>query len=81
MGAFSEMEASLIRERVIAGLEAAKENGKILGRPPHTKQVSKALHLYTTTNLSVYEIARHCQLSPSTIYKHIKKSNSYRNVS
>lgn len=81
MGAFSEMEASLIRERVIAGLEAAKENGKTLGRPPHTKQVSKALHFYTTTTLSVNEIAEHCHLSPSTIYKHIKKTNSYRPVS
>lgn len=47
MGAFAEMEAELIRERVIAGLEAARENGKQLGRPPRTKEIHQALDLYT----------------------------------
>jgi DNA invertase Pin-like site-specific DNA recombinase len=34
MSAFAEMEASLIRERTIAGVRAAGANGKTLGRPP-----------------------------------------------
>lgn len=33
IGAFAEFEASLIRERVKSGLEAAKRRGKRLGRP------------------------------------------------
>ena len=33
IGAFGEFEASLIKERVMAGLANAKANGKILGRP------------------------------------------------
>ncbi len=33
LGAFAEFEREIIRERTIAGLERAKANGKILGRP------------------------------------------------
>lgn len=33
LSALSQFERDLIRERVMAGLEAAKEKGKILGRP------------------------------------------------
>ncbi|MGX7244475.1 recombinase family protein [Enterococcus quebecensis] len=80
MGAFAEMEAELIRERVIAGLEAARENGKQLGRPPRTKEVKKALELYTGSNLSVPEIAKKCNLSVPTVYNHIKKHNLLRKV-
>lgn len=73
MGAFAEMEAELIRERVMAGLEAARENGKQLGRPPLTKEVQEALQLYTTSELSVPEIAKRCNISVPTVYNHIRK--------
>jgi len=33
LGAFAEFERSLIRTRVVAGLEAARRNGQRLGRP------------------------------------------------
>lgn len=33
IGAFSEFEASLIRERTIAGVEYARSKGKLIGRP------------------------------------------------
>lgn len=73
MGAFAEMEAELIRERVTAGLIAAKENGTRLGRPSKTKQVERALRLYDETSLPVSEIAKICKISAQTIYFHIKK--------
>lgn len=78
MGAFAEMEAELIRERILAGLDAARENGKQLGRPPRTKEVAKALELYSTSSLSVTEIAQKCDLSVPTIYNHIKKQKILR---
>ncbi|GGC88646.1 recombinase family protein [Enterococcus wangshanyuanii] len=80
MGAFAEMEAELIRERVIAGLDAARENGKQLGRPPRTKEVQQALKLYTESELSVPEIAERCDISIPTVYHHIKKQNLYRKL-
>jgi DNA invertase Pin-like site-specific DNA recombinase len=33
-GVFAEFERSLIRERVLAGLDRARSHGKRLGRPP-----------------------------------------------
>lgn len=71
MGAFAEMESTLIRERVLSGLESARKRGVKLGRPTKDKQVTQALDLYTTTELTVAEIAKHCQLSRDTIYKHL----------
>lgn len=80
MGAFAEMEAELIRERVKAGLDAARENGKQLGRPPLTKEVNEALKLYTNSDLSVPEIAKKCNVSVPTVYNHIRKQNLLRKV-
>ena len=34
IGAFAEFERSMIRERVLAGLDRARSQGKRLGRPP-----------------------------------------------
>lgn len=75
MSAFSEMEAELIRERVLAGLDAARENGKTLGRPVHTKKAEQAIRLYVETNLSLKEISRICNISISNIYAHLNKRN------
>lgn len=75
MGAFAEMEAELIRERVNAGLKAAKENGKILGRPPINKNKDLAIHLYQTTALSITDIAKKTQVSRTTIYRYLKNED------
>lgn len=45
LGAFAEFERELIRERTIAGLERAKAQGKILGRP--RKAIKKQGRIYT----------------------------------
>lgn len=49
LGAFAEFERAIIRERTIAGLERAKANGRILGRPrkinksPPDEEVKKGM--------------------------------------
>jgi len=73
MSAFSEMEASLINERIMAGLEAAKLNGKSLGRPPLLEKNQLALQLYYENRFSVKEIATISGLATSTVYKIIKQ--------
>ena len=78
MSAFSEMEAELIRERVKAGLLAAKENGKVLGRPQRTTEIAKALELYQNTTLPIDAIAAECQISESTIYSYARRQNISR---
>ena len=78
MSAFSEMEAELIRERVKAGLLAAKENGKTLGRPQVTAKALHALDLYQETDLPIATIAQQCQVATSTIYNYAKLHNVSR---
>lgn len=71
MSAVAEMEAELIKERVIAGLEVAKNKGVQLGRPPLDKRLDTALALYESSEMPVSEIAERCQLSKGSIYRHI----------
>lgn len=78
MGAFAEMEAELIRERILAGLTAARKKGVTLGRPPLVKQVNEALEMYHNTTLTTNEISKQCGIAESTIYYHLKKDGVYR---
>jgi DNA invertase Pin-like site-specific DNA recombinase len=45
IGALAEFEKNLIRERVVAGLQAAKKRGKVLGRPRVAVDIQRALQL------------------------------------
>lgn len=45
LGAFAEFEREIIRERTIAGLDRARQQGKTLGRP--RKAVKKHGRIYT----------------------------------
>ncbi|WP_314067021.1 recombinase family protein [uncultured Vagococcus sp.] len=75
MGAFAEMETTLIRERVLAGLDAARKNGVKLGRPSPIKKIDRAIELYINSNLSVSEIISECQISGTTLYKYLHQRN------
>ncbi|MBP1040047.1 recombinase family protein [Vagococcus sp. BWB3-3] len=79
MGAFAEMEAEIIRERVKSGLDAARENGKTLGRPTREKAATKAVQLYLTTDLTVAAIAKKCRISVPTLYNYLAQENIPRN--
>jgi DNA invertase Pin-like site-specific DNA recombinase len=41
MGVFAEFERSMIPERVRAGLKRAKDEGKVLGRPPIAPEIEQ----------------------------------------
>ncbi|WP_439443347.1 recombinase family protein [Listeria aquatica] len=73
MSAFAEMEAELIRERVLAGLSAARENGKTLGRPIAADNLEKVTTLYVEEQMTVSAIAREMGLSRPTIYHYLRK--------
>lgn len=72
MSASAEMEADLIRDRVISGLEAAKEKGVVLGRPPKNKNVENVIRQFNETNLSISKIAELNQVSRPTVYRYLK---------
>ena len=75
-GVFSQLELSMIRERVRSGMANAKAKGKQIGRPQVTKDSIPAIFLrhypaYKSGNLNISELSRVCDLSRTTIYKYI----------
>ena len=68
-GAFSEFERSLIRERVIAGLDRAKRNGTKLGRPTNLNDtVRAAIVALRSKDISIRKIAAQLKVGTGTIY-------------
>ena len=75
-GVFSQLELSMIRERVRSGMANAKAKGKQIGRPQTTKDSIPAIFLrhypaYKSGKLNVSEFSRVCDLSRTTVYKYI----------
>lgn len=76
MGVFSEMERNMIRQRVKSGMENAKANGKIIGRPHKTADDLPAIFYkhypkYKNGEINKKEFSRLCDLSYPTIYKYL----------
>lgn len=79
LSSFNEYEVSNTRERVMIGLEKAREKGKVLGRPSISKsQKNKLIRLYQLNSLTVEEIAKRCGMKPATAYKYLKEANIQR---
>ena len=87
--ALAEFERELIRERTLAGLEAARARGRHGGRPPalDAKQRKAALAMMKNRDMSVAEISRQFGVSRSTLYSiqsasrlSPEQSSSERNV-
>ena len=75
-GVFSQLELSMIRERVRSGMANAKAKGKQIGRPQVTKEDVPAIFLrhypaYKSGHLNITELSRVCGLSRTTVYKYI----------
>jgi DNA invertase Pin-like site-specific DNA recombinase len=65
IGAMAELESSLISERVRAGMEAAKENGKHVGRPATPDAVKDEIRrLARETDLSIRTIRAELESGP-----------------
>jgi len=66
LAAFGELEREMIRERVVAGIRAARINGKSIGRPRRVFRRDEAVQL-RAKGLSWREIARTLQVPFSTV--------------
>lgn len=71
MGALAEFERNLIRERTMAGLEAARRRGRKPGRKPKMtdRKLAAALALVDEGRLLRREIAQEIGVSESTLFK------------
>ncbi|MCP4523572.1 MAG: recombinase family protein [Candidatus Gracilibacteria bacterium] len=72
IGAFAEFERSIIQERVIAGLNKAKQKGVKLGRPTMKVDVNKIVTL-KESGLSFNEIANKMKLKKTFVYNQYTK--------
>src|SRR5499433_930151 len=69
-GALAEFERNLIKERTMAGLEAARARGRKGGRPPldtSSRKVAAAKKLYRDKTNSIPEICRMLNISRATL--------------
>ncbi len=73
-GALAEFERNLIRERTIAGLEAARARGRHGGRPGLTGAASKvaAAQKLHKAGGSIAEICQTLHISRATLYRYLK---------
>jgi DNA invertase Pin-like site-specific DNA recombinase len=70
LGAFAEFERTLIRERVVAGLVAARARGHQGGRRPKLSLAQeRQAHSLKRGGMTVTEIAETLQCSRHTVYK------------
>ena len=74
-GALAEFERNLIRDRIQAGLAAARARGRKGGRPHslNPKQQQVAVDLYNERKHSVQEICRIMRISKPTLYGYIQR--------
>ena len=74
IGIFSEFERSMIRERVIAGQQRAKSEGKHIGRPTNVNDgIITAVYQLRQNNVPISRIAKDLQIGVGTVYKILDK--------
>jgi DNA invertase Pin-like site-specific DNA recombinase len=69
LAAVCELERGLIRERVHAGMAAARARGVHLGRPPTLHEHMEAVRVLREAGQSIREIGKQLKLQPSSVMK------------
>jgi putative DNA-invertase from lambdoid prophage Rac len=76
LAVFAEFEREILRERVRAGLDHARQQGKRLGRPPSViHQAAQARTLYRK-GVSKSEIARQLQIGRTSVRRLLAQKQS-----
>ena len=68
-GVFAEFERAMIQERVKAGLERARAQGKTLGRPRAPKSVEEAIRSARAQGKGIKKISRELGVGVSTVQR------------
>ena len=69
LGVFAEFERAMIRERVMAGLARAREQGKAIGRPKVNGQVEKKVLRLRAGGMGIKRIAKEAGVAVGTVYR------------
>ncbi|MGE7273838.1 recombinase family protein [Brevibacillus panacihumi] len=74
MAVFAEFERSIIKERTVAGLEAARARGRKGGRPmTDRKKLDKAIKLYESGEFTISQIEDMTSVSKGSLYREINR--------
>jgi len=74
LGVFSEFERGMIRERVIAGQQRARAQGKHIGRKTNVNDgIIAAVYQLRQNNVPIKRIAKDLQIGVGTVYKILDK--------
>jgi DNA invertase Pin-like site-specific DNA recombinase len=71
-GVFAEFERSMIQERVRAGLERAREKGKVLGRPKVSPHTEALIRRKRAEGLGILKIAKQVGVGTSVVQRVLK---------
>jgi DNA invertase Pin-like site-specific DNA recombinase len=76
--ALAEFERGVIRERTLAGLQAARARGRKGGRPPalKAKDLAAAKAMLKDPEITVLEVARRLGVAASTLYRHLPRART-----
>ena len=72
LGVFAEFERSIIRERVKAGLDRARAQGKQLGRPRTSLTVEKKIRKRRADGAGIHRIAKELEIGVSVVQRVIQ---------
>jgi DNA invertase Pin-like site-specific DNA recombinase len=66
---FGEQERSILRNRVIAGLERVRQQGKKLGRPKVSTKVEEAIRAHLMAGNGILKVARTVGCGSGTVQR------------
>jgi DNA invertase Pin-like site-specific DNA recombinase len=72
LGVFAEFERTMIRERVVAGLDRAKAKGKRLGRPRVSAAIERKVRDARSAGKGMHAIARELGIGTGTVQRIVK---------
>ena len=75
VGSFAEFERAMLKERTMVGLDAARKEGRIGGRPPKLKhqQQKEIIKLVTKGKKTAAEAARLFNVHPATVSRLLQR--------
>ncbi len=74
LGVFAEFERAMIRERVMAGLARAREQGKAIGRPKVNGKVEKKVRKLRAGGMGIKRIAKEAGVAVGTVYRILEEA-------
>jgi DNA invertase Pin-like site-specific DNA recombinase len=75
LAVFAEFERDLLKERVRAGIAAAKKRGKAFGRPATARAELEKIEQFVTEGLSKRQISKRLGISRSSVLRTLRAAN------